>query len=300
MKFYSPGKLLISAEYFVLSGAEALALPTQMGQHMNVEPIKEPVLQWKSYDLNRNLWMEGFLSIKNFEILETQNTPLALFEKLQNSLRCTRILKPDFCKTGYKVSTQLDFDRNWGLGSSSTFINNLAQWAEINPFELLYKTFGGSGCDVAVAQTQKAILYSRNQKYPSIESINFNPPFTDQMYFVHLNQKQDSQKEVDAYNKRPKPKQKLIEQMSHLTKDLSSETSLSLFEELLKKHEELVGNLIGQQPIQERLFSDFDGRIKSLGAWGGDFILCTRKSSLTYFKERGYPTIIPYSKMIAS
>ena len=72
MKFYSPGKLLISAEYFVLSGAEALALPTQMGQHMNVEPIKEPVLQWKSYDLNRNLWMEGFLSIKNFEILEVK------------------------------------------------------------------------------------------------------------------------------------------------------------------------------------------------------------------------------------
>lgn len=300
MKFYSPGKLLISAEYLVLSGAQALALPTQMGQHMNVEPIEEPLLQWKSYDLNKNLWMEGCFSIENFEILETQNTPSALIEKLQNSLRFTRILRPSFCKTGHKVSSQLDFERNWGLGSSSTFIHNLAQWAEVNPFDLLNKTFGGSGCDVAVAQTQKAILYSLNQNDPSIEAIDFNPPFTDQMYFVHLNQKQNSQKEVVAYHKRPQPSQKLIDQISRLTKDLSSETSLSSFEELLTKHEKLVGSLIGQQPIQERLFSDFDGRIKSLGAWGGDFILGTRKSSLTYFKDKGYPTIIPYSRMITS
>tara|TARA_B100000767_G_C19777963_1_gene543847 strand:- start:2159 stop:3061 length:903 start_codon:yes stop_codon:yes gene_type:complete len=300
MKFYSPGKLLISAEYLVLSGAQALALPTQMGQHMNVEHIEQPVLQWKSYDLNQNLWMEGCLSVENFEILEAQNTPLALIGKLQNSLRCTRILRPDFCKTGHKVSTQLDFDRSWGLGSSSTFIHNLAQWADINSFELLNKTFGGSGYDVAVALTKKAILYSRNQNHPSIEPIVFNPPFTDQMYFVHLNKKQDSQKEVVAYNKRPQPSQKVIDQMNQLTANLSTETSFSLFEKLLTKHEKLVGDLIGQQPIQERLFSDFDGHIKSLGAWGGDFILSTGKSSLTYFKEKGYLTIIPFSEMIDS
>ncbi len=96
------------------------------------------------------------------------------------------------------------------------------------------------------------------------------------------------------------PSQKLIEQMNHLTADFSSETSLTLFEELLIKHEKLVGNLIGQQPIQERLFADFDGQIKSLGAWGGDFILSTGKSSPTYFKEKGYPLILPYSKVIAS
>ena len=300
MKFYSPGKLLISAEYFVLSGAQALALPTQMGQHMKVEPIEEHMLQWKSYDLNKNLWMESSLSIENFEILETKNTPLPLIKKLQTILKCARILRPEFCKKGHKVSTRLDFDRSWGLGSSSTFIHNLAQWAKVNPFELLNKTFGGSGYDVAIAQVQKAILYSRNQNHPIIESIDFNPPFINQLYFVHLNQKQDSHKEVIAYNKRPKPSQKLIEQMNHLTADLSSETSLTLFEELLIKHEKLVGNLIGKQPIQERLFPDFEGQIKSLGAWGGDFILSTGKSSPTYFKEKGYPLTLPYSKVIAS
>ena len=65
----------------MLSGAQALALPTQMGQHMKVEPIEEHMLQWKSYDLNQNLWMESSLSIENFEILETKNTPLPLIEK---------------------------------------------------------------------------------------------------------------------------------------------------------------------------------------------------------------------------
>jgi mevalonate kinase len=35
--FYSHGKLLISAEYAVLDGALALALPTKFGQSLHIE-----------------------------------------------------------------------------------------------------------------------------------------------------------------------------------------------------------------------------------------------------------------------
>jgi mevalonate kinase len=35
--FYSHGKLLISSEYAVLDGAQALALPTKFGQTLKVE-----------------------------------------------------------------------------------------------------------------------------------------------------------------------------------------------------------------------------------------------------------------------
>ncbi len=45
------------------------------------------------------------------------------------------------------------------------------------------------------------------------------------------------------------------------------------FEELLILHEKLISKAIGISPIQERLFSDYKGVIKSLGAWGGDFVL---------------------------
>jgi len=35
--FYGNGKLLLSAEYFVLDGAVALALPTKLGQSLHVQ-----------------------------------------------------------------------------------------------------------------------------------------------------------------------------------------------------------------------------------------------------------------------
>ena len=40
--FYAHGKLLITSEYLVLDGAEALALPTVYGQSLEVETIDEP------------------------------------------------------------------------------------------------------------------------------------------------------------------------------------------------------------------------------------------------------------------
>ncbi len=43
MKFHSNGKLLITGEYAVLDGALALAVPTQFGQSLEVNPGKMPV-----------------------------------------------------------------------------------------------------------------------------------------------------------------------------------------------------------------------------------------------------------------
>jgi hypothetical protein len=51
--------------------------------------------------------------------------------------------------------------------------------------------------------------------------------------------------------------------------------------------------------IKESLFPDFNGIIKSLGAWGGDFVLAIAKENPTdYFKERGFKTIVSYKDMI--
>ena len=47
------------------------------------------------------------------------------------------------------------------------------------------------------------------------------------------------------------------------------------------------------------LFPDFDGVIKSLGAWGGDFVMVISNENPTdYFMEKGYETVIPYEEMI--
>ena len=116
---------------------------------------------------------------------------------------------------------------------------------------------------------------------------------------MHLNEKQDSQQEVAAYHKRTKPSNKQIESINELTASLLKASALTRFNELIATHEKIVGSLLQQTPIKERLFPDFNGAIKSLGAWGGDFILATGPSCPTYFKEKGYNTVVRYDEMIA-
>ena len=52
--------------------------------------------------------------------------------------------------------------------------------------------------------------------------------------------------------------------------------------------------------VQNKKFPEYNyGVIKSLGSWGGDFILLTTKNKdLTYFKNRGLNTIFPLREMV--
>ena len=67
----------------------------------------------------------------------------------------------------------------------------------------------------------------------------------------------------------------------------------------MKEHEQIVSNTIQLKPIQKLLFSDYFGQTKSLGAWGGDFILATgNEDSLKYFNQKGFQTVIKYQDLI--
>ena len=46
MKFYSHGKVLLTAEYAVLEGVKALSLPTKKGQSLTVEYNKNKTIEW--------------------------------------------------------------------------------------------------------------------------------------------------------------------------------------------------------------------------------------------------------------
>ena len=61
--FYSHGKLLISAEYAVLDGALALALPTKFGQSFSVESNSENTILWKSISNEGDVWFEAEFTI---------------------------------------------------------------------------------------------------------------------------------------------------------------------------------------------------------------------------------------------
>jgi mevalonate kinase len=297
MKFFAHGKLLLTAEYAVLGGAKALAVPTKMGQSLEVVETGNTI-QWKSIDRHGDLWYENEFDITSF-------APKRLNEigkRLQHLFVGMKTQNPTCwnTSTGFSFTTTLDFDRSWGLGSSSTLISILAQWAKVNPYVLQQRVFGGSGYDIACADARSAIVYERtNALHPKVTPIPFSPEFKDQLFFVYLNQKQDSQKAVAAFDK-SKLTSSRIKKINTLTAQFLQKVNLQNFQELMLEHEEIIGHIIGMTPLQKRLFTDYNGAVKSLGAWGGDFVLaCGDATTPNYFANKGYATCLHYDSLIS-
>ncbi len=306
-KFYGRGKLLLTGEYFVLNGALALALPTQKGQYLNVTYRRsyDPKLYWKSYDTDGRCWFEHTFEFWNFDCLDENPTPEAL--ELQKILRQARKQNVHFLRDNVDsvyVDTQLEFPLNWGLGSSSTLIYNVAQWAYISPFELLFKTLGGSGYDIACAQSEGPIFYENNNDLPKWESSTFNPSFRDNLSFVYLGRKQSTSEGIKFYRQHASNQAELAVKLSAITRDLTKATTLEEFEFLMHGHEKIISAALDMPRVQDLYFDDFWGATKSLGAWGGDFILVASSKSFaetqTYFKNKGFDTVISYDDMIFS
>ncbi|PIF32535.1 mevalonate kinase [Flavobacterium sp. 9] len=300
--FYSNGKLLITGEYLVLDGAKAFALPTKFGQNLIVENGSNKEIEWQSYDFDENLWFQNTILFS--EIIA--NIPVQIEtvkSTLVNILHEAYLLNPDFINNaeGYKISTQLTFPKNWGLGTSSTLLNNIAQWTNIDAFTLLKNSFGGSGYDIACAQNNTPIIYRLDQQnLPTVEAINFSPDFTKNIYFVYLNKKQNSKAAINAYynNKNQNLAHNIIDN-DKITEAVLKAENLKEFAFALEKHEIHLSNILELETIKEIAFPDFSGVVKSLGAWGGDFVMVVSKENPTeYFTSKGYETILTYDEMI--
>lgn len=301
-EFYSNGKLLITGEYLVLDGAKGLALPTKFGQSLIVEKGSNRKINWKSYDADGSIWLEEeltFLEILNKDTAETQTS---IKNTLIEILHAASLLNPDFIQNseGYSITTHLTFPRNWGLGTSSTLINNIAQWLQIDAFVLLNNSFGGSGYDIACAQNDNPIVYHLDLGLPIVEKVTFDPEFKNNLYFVYLDKKQNSKSAIAAYyNNKNEHLSENIATINKLTQEVLTAKTVQEFASILEEHEAEMSHILELTNAKESFFPDFNGVIKSLGAWGGDFVMAIAKENPTlYFKERGYTTIIPYENMI--
>lgn len=298
--FYSNGKLLVTGEYVVLDGAKALALPTKAGQFLHVDSATGRMIFWKSFDSDGFLWYEDTLSFDQIR----NNTDFGPGAPVKNTLvgilHQAYLQNPDFLnREGYTVTTNLTFPRSWGLGTSSTLINNIAQWLQIDAFELLRKSFGGSGYDIACAQHDTPIVFHLENGNPVIEAVAFHPVFSDHLYFVYLNKKQSSKSAIANYYKKQFRISDSINEINGITCEILRAESLQEFAELLQKHELMLSAILETKTVKEALFPDFTGMIKSLGAWGGDFVLAASETDpKSYFEQKGYPVVIPYDEMI--
>ena len=92
-----------------------------------------------------------------------------------------------------------------------------------------------------------------------------------------------------------------ISEINDITIQMIDCVFLDEFKKLMNSHEQVISSIIKQEPIKTVLFNDFNGSIKSLGAWGGDFILVASKENPTaYFNNKGFETILRYSEMVLS
>lgn len=300
--FYSNGKLLITGEYLVLNGAKALALPTKFGQSLQVSSIPNKIIIWTSFDADKSIWFETELAFNDIITLKNFDDAHPIKNTLVKILHQANVQNPNFLasETGYKIETKLSFPRNWGLGTSSTLLNNIAQWLQIDAFELLRKSFGGSGYDIACASNNFPITYQidENEK-PLVEVVDFDPKYKGNIYFVYLNKKQNSRHAIQNYMNKQQFLTKKKATISEITNRMLLAPNLETTIDLLEHHEVILSDILELETVKERLFSDFKGTIKSLGAWGGDFVMVLSKENPTnYFTSKGYDTILSYEEMI--
>ena len=300
MSYHSNGKLLLSGEYLVLKGATALSIPTKFGQSLVFAPIEETHFLWQSFDHLNRIWLEVIFDPSSLKI-RSFNGDQEAATRLRDLLRIAFDLsdRNPSDLIGSSVSTLLEFDKNWGLGTSSTLINNVADWLDIDPYLLLQRTFGGSGYDIACARNNSALLYTLEQSVPTIEKVSFKPSFSNHMYFVYLNQKQISRDSILKFEKQSTVSENQIRRVSEISRRLVVANNLTEFSNSIVEHESILSDVLMVPPVKKRLFNDFDGEIKSLGAWGGDFVLALSSSDPSaYFRNKGYETIIAYDEMV--
>ena len=293
---HTKGKLLLTAEYVVLDGAKALAIPSRLGQRLQVSPAPElspGILSWASNDHQGHTWFQASFQLADLKVLQTTDTPTS--NRLLEIFRSIQRQKPEawLKLPGLRVRMNLEFSRHWGLGTSSTLLAALAQWQAVDPYRLLWDTFGGSAYDIACAIADGPLLYQLSAGIPHSEAVDFHPSFAENLYLVYSGKKQNSREGISHYRTRFKSTSPLplIEKIDKLTAAILSCTSLSSFEALLAEHERLIGEAIAIAPIQQQYFGDYWGQIKSLGAWGGDFLLATsnrsKEATQAFFQSKG-------------
>lgn len=299
------GKLLLTAEYFVLDGVAALAVPTRLGQSMRVTPADDRAehdLYWRAYDANGERWFSRAFDREEWARPQVQTEDAAA--RICQLLGAAEQLRPGCTARirGLTVTTRLEFDRKWGLGSSSTLVAALARWLNVNPYALLEKTFSGSGYDLACAVANGPILYERNGTNPKVTPLDWRPDWLQQTWFVYRNQKQNSRDGIRAYRAQTVSEGSKQDIAGISTALLSPTLHLRAAAQLLREHEAIVSRTLGLSTVQDELFADFPGQLKSLGAWGGDFIWALSEESpekvRTFFNERGYETVMPYDQMV--
>lgn len=292
------GKLLFSAEYVVMLGAKALAIPTRYGQELVVNTLPDrDFFEWQVTDFEgKALYSQRFnIDLIPIDLAHVWDKKLQGF--LQAFASQYKALVNDKL-LGHRFSFNLEFNPQWGLGTSSTLLALLGRYFELDPYLVLDQTIGGSGYDIACAFATEPLTYQLTKQGRAIHPVEFRPEFSQDLHFVYQNKKQHSDMQIQGFDRNRVTDQHLAD-FTKLTDQIIVAKSIDEYCELLQQHEDTMAKILSRPTLAQQ-FTDYKGTLKSLGAWGGDFLLAIGEANYTkhYFKSKGYHTIIPWSDMI--
>lgn len=195
-------------------------------------------------------------------------------------LKVLALVDPTFWKPGksYRFETRLEFHRNSGLGSSSTFIELLSRYFKLDPFQVQDKVFGGSGYDVAIAAVQKPLIFWRTENDIHFRQWSLNPELTKDWKVVFLGNKVNSRTSTSQVNDmlddlaKDENYQMQIQKIIEIVRDakelMAVETGIEMYQMFLSQLLGMVTpyTFFGVKPLPR-------GVCKWLGAWGGDMLL---------------------------
>lgn len=300
--FHAHGKLLVSAEYMVLFGSRALAIPLQLGQSLRRIRSEHPrVFSWRAI-YSEKTWFNATMDPGSLRILSSSDSDKA--EWLRSLIRASIELMPSFQEDLFRwdVETHLDFSPQWGLGSSSTVTALVAEWAEVNPLDLHFMVSEGSGYDVACAIADGPIQYQIRDNAPHYQHVPFLPSFSPQIFFAWLGSKQPTSAHLREMKGRFQPGYEEIHRFSRITDAMIDAEDLSTFRGLMEEHEDALASLLEMEKISESRLHGIPGTVKSLGAWGGDFVMIAsdadEKDLFNYLHERDIRIIYRYNDIV--
>lgn len=300
LNYSASAKLLLFGEYLVLRGASALVIPLRFRQNLSVKSGITDHISWYSYE-NGNLWFNASFN-PDFSIIETSDSQKAGI--VQKLLLFIRKQNPGLKIEGKEFRFDIDFNRHFGLGTSSTLCSLLSQWAHIDPYLLQKQVFGGSGFDIAAATAGEPFIYQiqfqKNSVKRVIKSVSIHKNIADKLLFAYTGKKQNSIKEVISFNKLEVPASS-IEKMNSLVIRAAGCSNLEEFEDVINKSEEMLSVILGKNPVKNSQFPDYPFSVKSLGAWGGDFVMATfrdQSTAIDYFRSKKMNPVFVYPEVV--
>lgn len=294
LKFYASGKLMLFGEYLVLRGSKCLAVPLVAGQSLIIRPYGGSDILWECFE-GDSKWLEILFS-ETLEIVKTSDKEKTLI--VQNLLKLILKEKPQLKISGNSFRYEINFHRKYGFGTSATFISLLSQWSGVDPYILLEKSFGGSGFDVATATATSPVIYQMHER--TIVPVRISETIQPQLLFIYLGKKQHSAREVLSFEKMNTSANQ-VSQMNAIVNNALSCEDIETMESLMEESEKLISKILNAVPVKKMYFEDYPFAIKSLGAWGGDFIMATFRDEDTarqYFNKKGCKPVFNYKQLI--